>query len=67
MDAREDFQRTVQLLSALALYAHTFGADPDFVDAVGPALAVSLPEPPPDAFPSRCDPHDGPQHPGGQP
>ncbi|MEU2497768.1 hypothetical protein ACPCC5_19000 [Streptomyces pseudogriseolus] len=63
----EDFNRTVQLLSALALYVHTYGADPAFVDAIGPALAVSLPDPPPGIFPPSYDPTDGPQYPGGQP
>ncbi|MEU0754422.1 hypothetical protein [Streptomyces albogriseolus] len=56
MEPREDFNRTVQLLSALALYAHTYGADPVFVDAVGPSLAASLPEPPPGVFPARLRP-----------
>ncbi|WP_460107610.1 hypothetical protein [Streptomyces sp. YKOK-J1] len=42
----EDFARTVLLLGQLALYADTAGADLDFVDAVSPSLAASLPEPP---------------------
>ncbi|MFF9128083.1 hypothetical protein ACF09J_33320 [Streptomyces sp. NPDC014889] len=65
MSARsEDFTRTVALLGDLALYAHTIGADLGFVDAVGPCLAVSLPEPPPGFFPPGYDPTDGPQYPG---
>ncbi|KUM80203.1 hypothetical protein [Streptomyces curacoi] len=55
----EDFARTVALLGDLALYAHTDGADLDFVDAVGSCLAVSLPEPPP-----GFDPNEGPEYPG---
>ncbi|NEA86083.1 hypothetical protein G3I38_31970 [Streptomyces sp. SID7958] len=62
----EDFHRTVTLLGDLALYAHTYGADLDFVNEVGPCLAVSLPEPPPGIFPPGYDPTDGPQYPGGQ-
>jgi D-Tyr-tRNAtyr deacylase len=42
----EDFARTVLLLGQLALYADTNGADLDFVEAVSPSLAASLPEPP---------------------
>ncbi|MET8807212.1 hypothetical protein [Streptomyces sp. NPDC004546] len=42
----EDFARTVLLLGQLALYADTTGADLDFVEAVSPSLAASLPEPP---------------------
>ncbi|MER6035479.1 hypothetical protein ABT133_16410 [Streptomyces sp. NPDC001835] len=42
----EDFARTVLLLGQLALYADTASADLDFVDAVSPSLAASLPEPP---------------------
>ncbi|MFI9151844.1 hypothetical protein [Streptomyces sp. NPDC053367] len=42
----EDFARTVLLLGQLALYADTNGADLDFVEAVSPSLAVSLPQPP---------------------
>ncbi|WP_411576201.1 hypothetical protein [Streptomyces mutabilis] len=60
----EDFRRTVALLGDLALYAHTIGADQDFVDAIGPCLAVSLPEPPPGIFPPGYGPTDGPQYPG---
>ncbi|MER6628513.1 hypothetical protein ABT301_09760 [Streptomyces sp. NPDC000987] len=55
----EDFVRTVFLLGQLALYADTSGADEAFVNAVTPSLAVSLPEPPPGAFPSDDDPDDG--------
>ncbi|MGI5408507.1 hypothetical protein ACQEV9_17145 [Streptomyces chartreusis] len=43
----EDFARTVLLLGQLALYADMADADLDFVEAVSPSLAVSLPEPPP--------------------
>ncbi|MEV5848856.1 hypothetical protein AB0M32_43515 [Streptomyces sp. NPDC051985] len=53
----EDFARTVLLLGQLALYADMAGADLDFVDAVSPSLAVSLPEPPPGMFPDDQD-HD---------
>ncbi|MGW5196468.1 hypothetical protein [Streptomyces spiralis] len=55
----EDFARTVLLLGQLALYADMNGADLDFVEAVSPSLAVSLPEPPPGTFPE-----DGPEYPG---
>ncbi|MFF4835660.1 hypothetical protein [Streptomyces sp. NPDC001315] len=60
----EDFARTVLLLGQLALYADTVGADLDFVDAVSPSLAVSLPEPPPGLFPDDYDPGSGPAYPG---
>ncbi|MFD5815076.1 hypothetical protein [Streptomyces sp. NPDC127038] len=60
----EDFARTVLLLGQLALYADTDGADLDFVDAVSPALAASLPEPPSGVFPDGYDPDDGPTYPG---
>ena len=40
----EDFARTVAMLGQLALYAHTDGADQDFIEAVGPSLAASLPD-----------------------
>ncbi|AKJ12151.1 hypothetical protein ABB07_19540 [Streptomyces incarnatus] len=60
----EDFARTVLLLGQLALYADMNGADLDFVDAVSPSLAVSLPEPPPGTFPPGYDPNDGPEYPG---
>ncbi|MEV6141929.1 hypothetical protein [Streptomyces sp. NPDC051992] len=60
----DDIVRTVLLLGQLALYADMDGADLDFVEVVGPSLAVSLPEPPPDMFPSGHDPDDGPIHPG---
>ena len=60
----EDFARTVVMLSQLALYAEMFGADEDFADVVGGALAVSLPEPPPGPFPPGYDPTDGPEYPG---
>lgn len=42
----EDFARTVLLLGQLALYADMNGADLDFIEAVSPSLAASLPEPP---------------------
>ncbi|MFG2356087.1 hypothetical protein [Streptomyces sp. NPDC048521] len=60
----EDFARTVLLLGQLALYADTNGADLDFVEAVSPSLAVSLPEPPPGAFPDGYDSDGGPAYPG---
>ncbi|MDN3294512.1 hypothetical protein QWM81_10700 [Streptomyces ficellus] len=60
----EDFHRTVLMLGDLALYAHTAGADQDFIDAIGPCLAASLPEPPPGIFPPGYDPTDGPEYPG---
>ncbi|ANS66317.1 hypothetical protein SLINC_4093 [Streptomyces lincolnensis] len=60
----EDFARTVLLLGQLALYADVIGADQDFVEALGPSLAASLPEPPPGVFPSGYDPEDGPDYPG---
>jgi hypothetical protein len=41
-----------------------FGADDDFIEAVGPSLAASLPEPPPGTFPPGYDPTDGPEYPG---
>ncbi|MDT0462778.1 hypothetical protein [Streptomyces gibsoniae] len=62
----EDFPRTVFLLGQLALYADTTGADLDFVDAIGPSLAVSLPEPPPGLFPPGYNPTEGPEYPGGE-
>jgi hypothetical protein len=60
----EDFARTVLLLGQLALYADASGADQDFIEALGPALAASLPEPPPGVFPPDYDPSDGPDYPG---
>ncbi|MFF3888971.1 hypothetical protein [Streptomyces sp. NPDC001914] len=62
----EDYQRTVMLLGSLALYGERSDADGDFVDVVGPALAVSLPEPPPGMFPPGYDPTAGPDYPGGR-
>ncbi|MFC8245819.1 hypothetical protein [Streptomyces chartreusis] len=56
----EDFARTVLLLGQLALYADMTGADLDFVEAVSPCLAVSLPEPPPGMFPDGYDTDGGP-------
>lgn len=53
--ACEDFARTVLLLGQLALYADMDSADLDFVEVVSPALAVSLPEPPPGMFPDDSD------------
>ncbi|MDT0466407.1 hypothetical protein [Streptomyces gibsoniae] len=64
--ACEDFARTVVMLGQLALYAGTIGADLDFVDAIGPSLAVSLPEPPPGVFPPGYNPTEGPEYPGGE-
>ncbi|MFF3323481.1 hypothetical protein [Streptomyces sp. NPDC002889] len=61
MDKREDFERTVNLLGALALYAHGPGADEEFVAAMAPALAASLPcgfLPP---LPPGYGPTDGPE------
>jgi len=63
----EDFARTVAMLGQLALYAHTDGADQDFIEAVGPSLAASLPEPPPGTFPPGYDPNEGPEYPGEEP
>uniref|UniRef100_A0AAU3HVK9 Uncharacterized protein n=1 Tax=Streptomyces sp. NBC_01393 TaxID=2903851 RepID=A0AAU3HVK9_9ACTN len=60
----EDFARTVLLLGQLALYADMGGADLDFVEAVSPSLAASLPEPPPGTFPPGYDPEGGPTYPG---
>ncbi|MEW2287070.1 hypothetical protein [Streptomyces sp. NPDC047841] len=59
----EDFTRTVFLLGQLALYAETSGVDEEFVEAVAPSLAVSLPEPPPGVFPLGYDPDGGPNYP----
>ncbi|MYZ07883.1 hypothetical protein GT028_10950 [Streptomyces sp. SID2999] len=53
--ACEDFARTVLLLGQLALYADMDGADLDFVEVGSPAVAVSLPEPPPGMFPDDSD------------
>ncbi|MDH6516187.1 hypothetical protein M2163_006831 [Streptomyces sp. SAI-135] len=61
----EDFARTVLLLGQLALYADVLDADPGFIEAVGPSLAASLPEPPLGTFPPGYDPTDGPDYPGG--
>ncbi|MFE8972900.1 hypothetical protein ACFYM7_05550 [Streptomyces cyaneofuscatus] len=61
----EDFHRTVLMLGALALYAEIPGADHDFIDTIGPPLAVSLPEPPPGMFPPGYDPIGDTDHPGG--
>ncbi|MER6028435.1 hypothetical protein [Streptomyces sp. NPDC001851] len=60
----DDFHRTLSLLLALTVYAHIPGADPEFIDAVGPALAASLPEPPPGLLPPGFDPNEGPEYPG---
>ncbi|MCH0562963.1 hypothetical protein [Streptomyces sp. MUM 2J] len=59
----EDFARTVLLLGQLALYADTAQADQDFIESVGPSLAVSLPEPPPGVLPPGYDPDGGPDYP----
>ncbi|MGW1022857.1 hypothetical protein ACWD4J_03935 [Streptomyces sp. NPDC002577] len=64
IDAHEDFERTVQLLGALALYAHLPHTDEEFVAVMAPALAASLPcgfLPP---LPPGYDPTDGPDYPG---
>ncbi len=63
----EDFARTVAMLGQLALYAHADGADQGFIEAVGPSLAASLPEPPPGTFPPGYDPNEGPEYPGEEP
>jgi hypothetical protein len=60
----EDFTRTVVMLGQLALYADTLDADESFIEAVGPSLAASLPEPPPGTFPPGYDLNDGPDYPG---
>ncbi|MGW2820844.1 hypothetical protein ACWC24_07535 [Streptomyces sp. NPDC001443] len=60
----DDYRRTVALLSDLALYANTIGADLHFVDVAGIALAASLPEMPPGMIPPGYDPDQGPQYPG---
>ncbi|MER5179847.1 hypothetical protein ABT009_15995 [Streptomyces sp. NPDC002896] len=63
MDAHEDFERTVQLLGALALYAHLPGTDEEFVAVMAPALAASLAcgfLPP---LPPGYDPTDRPDYP----
>ncbi|MFF5012677.1 hypothetical protein [Streptomyces sp. NPDC001165] len=60
----EDFARTVLLLGQLALYADMVGADLEFVEAVSPSLAVSLPEPPPGMVADGYDPDGGPAYPG---
>jgi hypothetical protein len=60
----EDFLRTVSLLGALGLYAEAHGADQDFIDIVGPSLAVSLPEPPPGLITPGYGPNEGPEYPG---
>ncbi|SNX62889.1 hypothetical protein SAMN06272735_4681 [Streptomyces sp. TLI_55] len=59
----ENFARTVLLLGQLALYADVSGADGDFIEALGPSLAASLPEPPPGVFPPGYDPDEGPDYP----
>ncbi|MFE5089197.1 hypothetical protein ACFRCI_02090 [Streptomyces sp. NPDC056638] len=56
----EDVARTVLLLGHLALYADGLDADQSFVEALGPSLAASLPEPPP-----GYNSADGPDQPGG--
>jgi hypothetical protein len=61
----EDFHRTVLMLGDLALYAESPDCDPAFIDSLGPALAVSLPEPPAGLFPPGYDPNTGPDFPGG--
>ncbi|MFI6489877.1 hypothetical protein [Streptomyces sp. NPDC050564] len=63
-DHCEDFHRTVLMLGSLAVYADQTGADQAFIDAVGPCLAASLPEPPPGIFPPGYDLNEGPEYPG---
>ncbi|WP_316739989.1 hypothetical protein [Streptomyces sp. MK7] len=60
----EDFHRTILLLGDLSLYADRPGADLDFVHAISPSLAASLPEPPPGIFPPGYDLNDGPDYSG---
>ena len=60
----EDFHRTVSLLFGLAAYANKPNADQTFIKVIGPALAVSLPAPPPGTLPPGYDPNAGPEHPG---
>lgn len=64
MDAYEDFNRTVQLLGALALYADLPDADEEFVAVTGAAVAASLPRRVLPPLPSDYDPTDGPDYPG---
>ncbi|MFG2523152.1 hypothetical protein [Streptomyces sp. NPDC048527] len=64
MDAHEDFERTVQLLGALALYAHLPDADEEFVAVMAPAVAASLPRDVLPPLPPDYDPADGPEYPG---
>ncbi|WP_406292664.1 hypothetical protein [Streptomyces sp. NBC_00624] len=61
----EDVARTVLMLGYLALYADGLDADQSFVEAVGPSLAASLPEPPFGTFPPGHDPVDGSAYSGG--
>jgi hypothetical protein len=60
----EDFARTVVMLGQLALYGDITDADQDFIEAIGPSLAASLPELPSSTFPPGYDPNDGPAYPG---
>lgn len=55
----EDFNRTVMMLSDLTLYAHSPGADMEFVEVVGESLAASLASDAPSPGPG-----DGPDYPG---
>ncbi|UQI48714.1 hypothetical protein M1P56_32570 [Streptomyces sp. HU2014] len=64
MDAREDFDRTIDLICSLAVYAHVPFHDEQFVAVVGPSLVASLPEPPIGTFPPGYDPNEGPDYPG---
>ncbi|GAA2476307.1 hypothetical protein [Streptomyces gobitricini] len=64
MDPYEDFDRTVNLLGSLTLYAHQTCADHHFVALVGPALAASLPPGVLPPLPPGYDPNDGPDYPG---
>lgn len=64
MDAYENFERTVQLLGALAQYADLPDADEKFVAVTGAAIAASLPRRVLPPLPSDYDPTDGPDYPG---
>ncbi|MEU5192130.1 hypothetical protein AB0G83_34080 [Streptomyces klenkii] len=60
MDAYEDLDRTVNLITALVFYAYLPDHDKEFVAVVGPALAASLPC---DHLPPGWAPDDGPDYP----
>ncbi|WP_327663294.1 MULTISPECIES: hypothetical protein [unclassified Streptomyces] len=59
-----DFTRTVTMLGDLAVYAHTIDPDQQFIEVMAPALAASLPEPPPGLLPADYDPNEDPPYPG---